>query len=577
MTYRAPFLALACAAALAASAVASSARPAFADAMDAAPTVVTTFAGGARAGDGDGGAAAAQLRSPTGIALARDGSLYVSDPVSNVIRTVSPDRTVKTVAGKPGAGGNRDGNAAEAAFLHPQGIAVGRDGAVYVADLGNFSVRKLVHGVVTTIAGGHTGSSDGKGAAAQFMAPRDVAVDRSNNVYVADSGVGVRKIAPDGTVTTLAPLGIKSVTGVSCAGELLWVASPAGLARYETSGANTLLTSVRGTQTMQTGPYDGVPYGVVAFNDTQAVYSDVQSQTVRYVEVDRPSRVIAGAAEWNSPQFGGGFADGKGGDARFYAPTGLALRPNGTLLVADAGNHRIRSVSPWDRRTYIGNDGAHLEQYAPAANEDGIAWISNSQAWFDTTFAQSIEGVAQAELAKSPMYSGTGRRPKIIPIAVNGAEIPAFTSIVNTYFADGFVKAVVWQLNCTFGIDARTVITTLRSLDGTLRPKHVAFIVVMQPTSLQDFPNESIAVAQNYGYTSPNFVAGPSSCYADFISAVKQSGVPYEDSYADFAAVENTTGGPLFSTIDQHLNARGRAILGHVGARALQKYLKRAR
>ncbi len=576
MTHRTRFLALACAAALIPAALASSARPARADAADAVPVVVSTYAGGAHAGDGDGGFGTARLRSPSGIALARDGSLYVSDPVSNVIRVVSPDRAVRTVAGKPGAGGSRDGSAAEASFLHPHGIAVGRDGAVYVADLGNFAVRKLVHGVVTTIAGGHAGSSDGKGTAAQFMSPRDVAVDRSNNVYVADFGVGVRKIAPDGSVTTLASLGTTSVTSLSCAGNLLWVASAAGLARYETAGANALLTSVRGTQTMQVGPFDGYPYGVVALSDTQAAFSDVVTQTVRYVEVNRPARVLAGAAEWNAPQFGGGFADGQGSEARFFGPTGLAVRPNGTLLVADAGNHRIRTVSAWDRRTFIRNDGSNLEQYAPSAREDGIAWISNSQAWFDTTFAQSIEGVAQAQLERSPAYSGTRRRPKIIPIALDGAEIPAFTSIVDTYFADGFVKAVVWQLNCTFGADARTVAATLRTVDGTLRPKHVGFIVVLQPTSLQDFPNESIVGAPGYG-ANPNFAAGPSSCYADFLNAVKQSGVPYEDAYPAFAAVENGTGGPLFSTTDQHLNARGRAIVGRVGARGLLKVLRAAR
>ena len=545
---------------------------AYGAAADDVPIVVSTYAGGAHAGDRDGAAPIAEFRSPTAIALARDGSLYVADPVENVIRVVAPDRSVRTFAGKPGVGGNHDGPLAEATFLHPFGVAVASDGTVYVADRGNVAVRKIARGVVTTIAGGAKGALDGKGATAQFASPRAVAVDAQGDVYVADFGVGVRKVAPNGTVTTLASLGTKAVTDVSCAGKLLWVASDAGLARYETTGANALL-GTRGTQTMQAGAFDGFPYGVAALNDSEAAFTDVLTQTVRYVDSTRPARVLAGAAEWDAPQFAGGFADGNGDAARFFAPTGVAWRRDGTLLVADSGNHRIRAVSAWDRRTFIRNDGAHLDEYVPGPNDDGIAWISNSQAWFDTTFTESVEGVAQADLARSPLYARSSRRPKIVPIALDGAEAAAVPSIVSTYFSDGLVKVVVWQVNCTFGIDGRNLASILGKVDALLRPKHVGFVVVLQPTSIQDFPNESLLFADTNGW-DPNFDGRPSSCYQDFQQVLKQSGIVYEDAYPAFAAVEDTSGGPLFASSDQHLNARGRALIGHAGARAVLRVLR---
>ena len=121
--------------------------------------------------------------------------------------------------------GSTDGTGADAMFNRPMGIALDRrTGNLYVADTGNHTIRKVTpEGVVTTLAGkaGECGTADGKIIAdpkitARFCGPRGIAIDKSGNIYVADTGNStVRKITPDGLVSTVAGTpGIKqTVTG----------------------------------------------------------------------------------------------------------------------------------------------------------------------------------------------------------------------------------------------------------------------------------------------------------------------------------------------------------------------------
>ncbi len=171
--------------------------------------VVTTLAGTAGvAGSADGTGAAARFYGPWGIAVDGSGNVYVADYGNCAIRKITPDGVVTTIAGTAGVCGSADGTGAAAQFYYPYGVAVDGSGNVYVADLGNNTIRKITpDGVVTTIAGtaGVCGSADGTGAAAQFCGPTGIAVDRWGAVYVADSNNNtIRQIAPKGMVTTVA-------------------------------------------------------------------------------------------------------------------------------------------------------------------------------------------------------------------------------------------------------------------------------------------------------------------------------------------------------------------------------------
>jgi sugar lactone lactonase YvrE len=161
--------------------------------------------------DGKGGEA--RFSTPRGIAIDAMDNLYVADEGNSNIRKITPEGVVTTLAGGEGAGGTEDGTGKAAKFAAPRGLAVDKEGTVYVADTDNHTVRKVTPaGVVTTIGGkaGEAGDANGAAAVSRFNSPRGVAVDGAGNVYVADSENGaVREISPEGVVRTVAGLGAK--------------------------------------------------------------------------------------------------------------------------------------------------------------------------------------------------------------------------------------------------------------------------------------------------------------------------------------------------------------------------------
>ena len=168
----------------------------------------TTFAGNPGLGNVDASGSAASFNHPAAVASDSSGNVFVADTVDNTIRKITPAGVVTTFAGSPGIIGSADGTGSSASFNHPTGIAVDSNGTVFVADLGNSTVRKITSaGVVSTLAGtaGNSGYKDATGSAALFGTPIGVAVDSSGNVYVSEYyGQMVRLVTPAGVVTTLA-------------------------------------------------------------------------------------------------------------------------------------------------------------------------------------------------------------------------------------------------------------------------------------------------------------------------------------------------------------------------------------
>lgn len=175
--------------------------------------VVTTFAGSAgQAGTADGTGAAARFNTPTGIAIDAANTIYVTDAVNCTIRKITSAGVVTTIAGLAGTVGTADGPGTGARFNVPLDIALdpitNGGSSLLVSDFGNHTIRRVTNtGLVTTLAGTATQSGfvDGTGAAARFNQPRGLVVDGSANVYVADSANHtLRKITSAGVVTTVA-------------------------------------------------------------------------------------------------------------------------------------------------------------------------------------------------------------------------------------------------------------------------------------------------------------------------------------------------------------------------------------
>ncbi len=280
--------------------------------------VVTTLAGG-REGYADGRGAEAAFNTPSSLAIDRGGNLYVADTGNNRVRRVTPEGVVTTVAGS-GEAGFQDGPASGARFDAPVGVAVDSDGNVYVADSYNDRVRLVTKdGEVRTLAGaGRPGHLDGPAAEALFDTPCALAVSEAGDVYVADTGNNrLRKITKDGRVFTLPAPAPAASPG----------ATPEAAPQPPTPPPPPLEVSK--------------PAGLALTHDGFLYVTELDRGRVTQVAPDGTARHLAG--------LGSGFADGDGTTAaRFNQPAGVALAPGGSLLVADSANYTLRRLSPPD-------------------------------------------------------------------------------------------------------------------------------------------------------------------------------------------------------------------------------------
>jgi sugar lactone lactonase YvrE len=180
---------------------------------------ITTFAGnGATGSSGDGGSATnTQLNLPEGVALDSTGNVFIAESLGNRIRKVAVDGTITTVAGNGAGGYSGDGGPAVNAQLNsPKGVAVDAAGVLYIADRNNWRIRRVaLNGTITTVAGtglsGYSGDG-GPAASAQLTKVEAVALDASGNLFISDES-RIRKVAPDGTITTVAGNGILGYSG----------------------------------------------------------------------------------------------------------------------------------------------------------------------------------------------------------------------------------------------------------------------------------------------------------------------------------------------------------------------------
>lgn len=314
-------------------------------------STVSTAAGSGKQGWIDGIASLSSFKSPEGIAIDLDENIYVADTFNNKIRKISRGGLVSTLAGS-GAQGFIDGPGSSASFYNPQGVAVDISGNVYVADSGNGTIRKIdragvvstmldratsdkvkikspsgvavdfngnvyvaglskiykisVTGMVTELAGsGGTGYADGASAAASFYRPFGLAVDYVGNVYVADTiNNKVRKITPDGVVSTLA--------GTGDAGFLDGIGTTARFNK---------------------------PHGI-AVDATGNVYvADYWSNKIRKISTTGWVSSLAGSGVL-------GDLDGIDKIATFSNPIGIAVDAKGDIYVGDFGSRKIRKISP---------------------------------------------------------------------------------------------------------------------------------------------------------------------------------------------------------------------------------------
>jgi sugar lactone lactonase YvrE len=165
--------------------------------------------------DGAAKIVAENLNTPSAIAIAPDSTLVIADTGSHTIKRLETQSgRITVIAGIENRAGFADGNAADALFNGPVGVAVGKDGTIYVADTYNDRIRAIdVEGRVRTVAGGsEPGYADApSGVQSRFDTPCGIAVDMDGTLVVADTGNHrLRRVQPDGAVTTIAGTGAQA-------------------------------------------------------------------------------------------------------------------------------------------------------------------------------------------------------------------------------------------------------------------------------------------------------------------------------------------------------------------------------
>ena len=274
---------------------------------------------------------------PFGVVIADDGTIYVADAgESNRIRKISPDGSVATLAG--GSEGFADGAGTSASFNTPSALALGPDGNLYVADTGNNRIRKITpDGTVSTVAGnGTAGYVDGPAATAEFNGPIGLAVSSSGDIYVADTYNDViRMITTAGEVTTIAGGGTPGYADGEQKTALF--DTPSGIIVVENSSlivadtGNRRLRKVSAEGNVTTLPISGEelsrPVGLVFSHDHFLYITELDESRVLQVAPNGIARVIA---------------------SEFNQPTGIAIGSHANkpteLFVADSGNYLVRKL-----------------------------------------------------------------------------------------------------------------------------------------------------------------------------------------------------------------------------------------
>ncbi|MYM67672.1 gluconolaconase [Pseudoduganella sp. FT55W] len=336
------------------------------------------------AGDGMPGASngrRTRFSDPFGVVLDQEGNLYVADGGdNNSIRKIDMAGDGSTFAG--GTEGYAEGKGSLASFNTPSGMAIDSAGNLYVADTGNNAIRKITsEGVVSTLAGdGLAGDKDGKGAGAQFNGPVGVAVDAAGNVFVADTyNDRIRRVAPDGTVTTIA--------GGKRAG------------KADGAAAQALFDT---------------PTGIALAANGDLYIADTANHAIRKLDKDGNVSTVAAAKEDDR-------------DSLLRSPVGIALTKDGFLYLASSAHGRVAQITPAGEvaalqdvdhpaQPNVGADGG-VRLYSPrgiAVSKDGSLFVTDGATFrlhHLAIVSADEEPVADGPLPGLPSHSATMQWP----------------------------------------------------------------------------------------------------------------------------------------------------------------------
>jgi len=371
--------------------------------VSAATTIITTIAGnGVEGYTGDNSYGASAEINPSGVAVDRNGNVFITDASHGVVRKVNTLGIITTVAGNGSWGYSGDGGSATNARLTEcTGMTFDNLGNLYIADAGNNVVRKVdTAGIITTVAGNDTAGYSGDGSAAtaaKLDSPVSVATDNNGNLYISDFGNNViRKVDDTGAITTYA-------------------------------GNHALLPGFGGDHGPATAARLNYAQGIATDYYGNLYIADADNNVIRKVDT---TGVITTAIGNGTAGFGGdlGYVNG----ANLFNPYGITVDYHGNIYIADANNERVRE-------TYYASEGvtnttqnaavigAHPNPFTGLVNVSGLA-KSDKVAVYDVVGKQASDIFTATE-------DGTN--------TFNIDALDAGVYILRAWDADGNAKATI--------------------------------------------------------------------------------------------------------------------------------------
>lgn len=351
---------------------------------------VTTTAG-STSGFMDGPGASAQFSLALGLATDTEGNIYVADTQNHRIRKITPDGITSTLAGTADPG--FADSPAPPKFNNPTGVAVGADGTLYVADSGNHRIRAISPtGDVTTFSGlGTPGYFNGPGDTAQFSTPYALAVDGNDNLYVADQdNRRIRKVSPDGSVSTLAGNGDEDI-----------VNGPGDTASFKT--VLGIAASSDGTVYITEESYSHIrrimPDGMVdTFVDSSAGLNDpwdlaINADGCLFVVRPLDHRIWKVKPDASLSVFAGsgsaGNLDGPVDAAQLSSPISIAVANSGDVIVGEFLPSKIRRVSS---TTITVEVATNLNGGSPLSLSQPVTGLERNTDYYFKAFATNAGG-----------------------------------------------------------------------------------------------------------------------------------------------------------------------------------------